>query len=162
MSAYPIIGIDIYDHKLKLAKKLGATHTINSQKYDVARKIYKLLEERGADVTIDTTGLPEVIQLAYETTHSQGKTILVGVPKKGSLISIYTLPLHFGKIITGTHGGETEPERDIPRYLKLLKQGLLNLDQIITEEFSLAQINTAISKIKAGEISGRAVIKYEK
>jgi len=45
-----------------------------------------------------------VIELADDLTHPDGKTILVGVPKKGDNVSIYTLPIHFNKVLTGSHG----------------------------------------------------------
>jgi S-(hydroxymethyl)glutathione dehydrogenase/alcohol dehydrogenase len=83
----------------------------------------------------------------------------VGVPKKGNTISIYSLPLHFGKVITGSHGGETNPTDDIPRYLKLFQAGLLGLNELITHEFTLDDINTAITMMRSGEIAGRCIIR---
>ena len=103
--------------KKELAKKIGATHTFNSSKCDVRQEILNILEDTGADVVVDNTGNTEVIQLAYEITQSQGRTILVGVPRKGDHVSIYSLPLHFGKVLTGSQGGETQPSRDIPRFI---------------------------------------------
>lgn len=159
LSADPIIAVDIYDQKLALAKKMGATQTINSKKISVRGEIIKLLGKTGADVSTDTTGLPGIIELAYEITQPLGRTILVGVPKIGSKISIYTLPLHFGKVITGTKGGESNPTADIPHYLKLVKRGRLKLDVIITDEFELEDINNAITKMKSGNIAGRCVVR---
>ena len=63
------------------------------------------MENKCADVVIETTGNSRVIETAYELTKSDGKTILVGVPKKGDNISIYSLPLHFKKVLTGSEGG---------------------------------------------------------
>ncbi len=160
VSANPIIAIDIYDNKLTLAKKLGATHLINSSKVDAKEEIIKLLGAEGADVVIDNTGLPEIIQLAYETTKNKGKTVLVGVPKKGNNISIYSLPLHFGKTIDGSHGGETCPNEDIPRYLNLVKAGVLNLEDLLTHEFVLKDVNKAIEMMGSGSISGRCLIRF--
>jgi S-(hydroxymethyl)glutathione dehydrogenase/alcohol dehydrogenase len=158
-SAYPIIGVDIHENKLELAKKLGATHVINSKKMNPRDEIVKLLSAKGADVVVDNTGIPEVIQQAYDLTNPQGRTILVGVPKKNNNISIYSLPLHFGKVLTGSHGGETNPTMDIPRYLKLYEAGLLGLNELITHEFTLDEINTAIARMRSGEIAGRCIIR---
>ena len=58
-------------------------------------------------------------------------------PKVGSNINIFSLPLHFGKTITGSFGGETHPERDIPRYMNLMLEGKWSLEGIITERFKL-------------------------
>jgi len=102
-----------------------------------------------------------MIELAYELTSPRGRTILVGVPKKGENISIYSLPLHFGKILTGSHGGESNPSEDIGRYSRLYQSGRLKLNGIITDCFSLDDINIAVEKMKKGQIAGRCIIKME-
>lgn len=158
-SAYPIIGIDLFDNRLEMAKKMGATHIINSRNADVKEELVKILGSEGADVVVDNTGLPEIIQLSYELTKANGRTVLVGVPRKGNNISIYSLPLHFGKTIIGSHGGETDPTADIPRYIKMFKAGTLELKKLITHEFALDEINEAISLMRSGEVSGRCMIK---
>ena len=142
-SAYPIIAIDLYDNRLELAKTMGATHSFNSSQCDVRQEILSIVGGAGVDIIVDNTGNTEVIQLAYEITQPQGRTILVGVPRKGDHISLYSLPLHFGKVLTGSHGGETLPSQDIPRFIRLFQNGKLDLESLITERFSLDEINTA-------------------
>jgi len=158
-SAYPVIAVDLYDNKLQMAKNFGATHCINSTHTDTESEIRTILGDQGADVVVDNTGSTEVISLAYRLTQPKGRTILVGVPKVGNNISIYTLPLHFGKVLTGSHGGESNPSIDIPRYIRLYKAGILKLNELITDRFFLDEINIAIEKMRKGEISGRCVIK---
>lgn len=161
VSAYPIIGIDIFDTKLDMAKRFGATHCINSRRLnDLTGEILKIVGGAGADVVIDTTGIARVIEQAYELTQPDGKTILVGVPKKGDNISIYSLPLHFKKILKGSHGGSSEPHIDIPRYIRLMKTGKLKLDGLITHEFSLDNINEAIQLVKSGG-AGRVLVRMD-
>lgn len=159
VSAYPIIAVDLYDNKLEMAKEFGATHILNSRKCDVRAKILEIVGPDGADVVIDNTGNVDVISLAYELTNSQGRTILVGVPKIGNNISLYTLPLHFGKVLTGSHGGESNPSIDIPKYVRLYQAGKLKLDDLISDRFSLDEINTAIQMMRVGEIAGKCLIK---
>ena len=55
-----------------------------------------------------------------------GKTILVGVPNEK--ISIYSLPLHFKKILTGSHGGDSIPDIEIPRYIRLINKKKMTLN----------------------------------
>ena len=161
VSAYPIIGIDIIDHKLEMAKRFGANHVFNSKNTtDLAGEIRKIVGPAGADVVIETTGNSRVIELAYDLTHPDGKTILVGVPKKGDNVSIYTLPIHFNKILKGSHGGSAVPHVDIPRYIRLVEAGKLKLDGLITHEFKLDNINKAIQLVKSGD-AGRVIIKME-
>ncbi len=158
VSADPIVAVDLYDNKLELARRFGATHLINSRKIDPEKEVSRIVGKNGADVVIDNTGEARVIEQAYRLTSARGKTILVGVPPIGNNASIHTLPLHFGKELTGTKGGECRPHLDIPRYVRLHGAGKLQLQEFITDRFSLAEINTAIDKMRNGDIVGRCLI----
>ena len=158
VSAHPIIGVDLVDAKLEMARRFGATHTFNvAGTGDLEAQIRSVVGSQGADVVIDTTGNARVIEGAYELTHEDGKTILVGVPRKGDNISIYSLPLHFNKVLTGSHGGDAEPHIEIPAYIRLCKAGKMNLEGLITHEFRLEQINEAIELVRSGE-AGRVIL----
>ena len=160
VSAYPIVAIDLYDHKLHLAKKMGATHTINAERSIPEKEIIKIVGKNGADVVIDNTGNIDIIHSAYDVTSNSGKTILVGVPPIGNEAKLYTLPLHFEKVLTGSHGGEAKPNVDIPKYISLINNGRLSLNKLITSHYSLEEINDAIEDMRNGKISGRCIIKY--
>lgn len=158
VSADPIVGIDLFDQKLEMAGRFGATHVFNSKNSTSWKEeIHRIVGGQGADVVIDTTGNVRVIETAYEMTHADGKTILVGVPRKGDNISIYTLPLHFKKVLKGSHGGSVQPNLEIPRYIRLFRLGKLKLDGLISHEFGLGNINQALDAIRRGE-AGRVVI----
>jgi S-(hydroxymethyl)glutathione dehydrogenase/alcohol dehydrogenase len=157
VSADPIIAIDIYDHKLHLARELGATHLINSTKADVREEVRNIVGGAGVDVFVENTGLVRLIEQAYELTANAGKTILVGVPKHDENITIHSLPLHFGKVLTGCEGGATDPTVDIPRYIRLYERGKLELDRLITHRMPFTEINGALEKVRAGDV-GRCVL----
>jgi S-(hydroxymethyl)glutathione dehydrogenase / alcohol dehydrogenase len=161
LSAYPIIAVDLHDDRLELAKKFGATHTINSNKNNAKAMIREILKHKDVDAFIDNTGQPTIIEMGYELTGPKGRIVLVGVPRKGNAINIYSLPLHFGKTISGSHGGETIPHEDISRYKKLFDAGRIQLKSLITDHFKLEEINTAIQKMRNGEIAGRCLIKMD-
>lgn len=158
-SAHPIVAVDRFQNRLKLAQKLGATHIVNnSEESDWKNAIFKIVGSRGADVVIDNTGNTEVISHCYELTKPNGRTILVGVPKKGDNVSLYTLPLHFGKVFTGTHGGDGNPSEDIKRFIFSENKGIIKLQNIITSKFSLEKINVAIDQIIKGNVAGKVII----
>jgi|TARA_B110000116_G_C16796023_1_gene566774 S-(hydroxymethyl)glutathione dehydrogenase / alcohol dehydrogenase len=159
VSANPIIGIDINEKKLRLGKKFGVTHGFLSKTKNLKDKIAKLIDPSGADVCIDTTGISSVIEEAYKLTNENGKTILVGVPN--NKISIYSLPLHFKKILKGSHGGSAVPDVEIPRYIRLIKEKKMTLKNLITHQFNLSEINKAVSLFRSGN-SGRIIIKMGK
>ena len=123
--------------------------------------IKEISGDQGVDAFIDNTGQPAIIEMGYELTNVKGRVVLVGVPKKGHTINIYSLPLHFGKTISGSHGGEAIPHEDIPRYQKLFDAGCIQLKPLITDHFTLNEINTAIQKMRNGEIAGRCLIKMD-
>ncbi len=156
-AGYPIVGVDISDKKLKLGKSFGLTHALSVNSRDLDGQIREIVGSAGADVVIETTGNSRVIEEAYNLTHPDGKTILVGVPKKGDNISIPSLPLHFNKLLTGSHGGESVPDNDIPRFVRLMDAGKLDFDGLITHEFSLNQVNDALEVFRSGE-AGRVIL----
>jgi len=158
VGARMIVAVDLYDNKLALAKKLGATQLINSAKADAAAEVRKIVGDAGADVVIDNTGNVRVIETAYDLTGAKGRTVLVGVPPKGNKVTIYTLPLHFGRVLTGSHGGEAEPAKDIPRYVEWVQSGKLSLKELVAKRYPLARINEAIADMRSGAIAGRCMI----
>jgi S-(hydroxymethyl)glutathione dehydrogenase / alcohol dehydrogenase len=158
LTAYPIVAVDIIDARLTAAKKFGATHIINVVNCnDSTKKILEIVGDRGANIVINTTKNPRVIEEAYSITADDGKTILIGLPNKGETIS-YGLQKDFKKVLVGTFGGGTRPEIEIPQYIRLFNAGLMKLDGMITNEFSLDEINVAIDLTSKGEI-GKCLIR---
>lgn len=159
VSAWPIIAVDLHADKLDLARDLGATHLVNAALEDAPAAIEKLLAGQGLDCFVENTGLPEIIEHGYRLTKAQGRVVLVGVPRKGRNVTLYSLPLHFGKGLSGSHGGEAVPEVDIPRYMNLHRQGRLRLRELITDRFRLEDINVAIDRMRKGLVRGRCLIE---
>jgi S-(hydroxymethyl)glutathione dehydrogenase/alcohol dehydrogenase len=145
VNAYPIHVKDPVGAKVTAAIERGAQICLSTA-YD------------RYDVVIDTTGRSEVIQHAYELTKPQGRTILVGVPRHDDPITIHSLPLHFGKVLAGSHGGDSKPHEDIPRLATLVRAGLLNLDGLVTHEFPLEQVNDALDVVRSGQ-AGRVLLR---
>jgi S-(hydroxymethyl)glutathione dehydrogenase / alcohol dehydrogenase len=154
--ANPIVAIDLVDAKLDMAKSRGATHTINPSKVlDLGAAICEIVGKAGPDKVIETTGVKAVIELAYDLTHADGTCVLVGVPSEK--VTIYTLPIHFNKVLTGSHGGSAAPHVDIPRLIRLNRAGRLSFDGIITNEFSLSEVNNALDLVRSGN-AGRVLL----
>jgi S-(hydroxymethyl)glutathione dehydrogenase/alcohol dehydrogenase len=158
VSAFPIIAVDLFDHKLEQARRFGATHTINSARSDLASALLEITGPGGVDVFVENTGQVRLIELAYRLTARQGSTILVGVPKHDEDITIHSLPLHFGKRLTGCEGGQTDPSADIPRYLRLFAEGRLSLAPQITHRFALGDVNQALDTVRSGQ-AGRCILE---
>ena len=160
VSANPIVGVDLLDSKLTMAREWGLTHAFNSRTEGdaLAAKIREIVGSGGADVVVDTTGNARVIEEAYNLTNADGRTILVGVPRKGDNASIYTLPLHFKKILKGSHGGSVPPDIETPRLIKLVAQNKMRLEGLVTHTFPLHQVNEAIAALRSGT-AARVILK---
>lgn len=149
--AYPIITVDLHDHKLEMAAAYGATHTINSSKNDFVEAARSILGGT-SDVVIDGTGLPAVLEKAYALTSPQGRCVIIGVMHHEQKLSLNTLPLHFGKRLFGSHGGSSKPADDIPRQLRMMKAGLFEPSGFVSHRFSLEEVNEGIAKMQSGEV----------
>jgi S-(hydroxymethyl)glutathione dehydrogenase / alcohol dehydrogenase len=153
---HPIVAVDLLDHKLEMARARGATHTINGGKVgDVSAAIREIVGAGGPDKVFETTGVKSVIENAYELTHKDGGLVLVGVPHEK--VTINTLRVHFNMVLTGSEGGSAVPHVDIPRIIRLVKSGKLSFDGIITDEFTLDDINPAFELVRSGK-AGRVLI----
>jgi S-(hydroxymethyl)glutathione dehydrogenase / alcohol dehydrogenase len=155
-----VVMVDISDEKLKYATDLGASKTVKfTNKEETLNHLRTIYGKVLPSVAIDTTGNTDAIELCYEVSSNLGRVILVGVPKADSRAKIYTLPLHFDKILKGSQGGDSKPEIDIPILLDLMSRGDLNFDNYPTQAFKLNGINGAIENLRNGA-SGRMVIDF--
>ena len=150
--ANPIIGVDLQDHKLTKAAEYGVTHQINALRDNASDRVREILGGL-ADVTIDGTGNPKVIESAYDLAKVRGgRCVLFGVMPSDQRISIHTLPLHFGRIFTGSEGGQSQPEKDIPYILGLINSGRCNPAGFVTHRASLSCLGEVIDAMRAGEV----------
>lgn len=158
---YPIVGVDKVEARLEHARQLGARSIVLAENMDVYDGVIAALGGVTPDVVIETTGVRSMIELAYRLVSTAGRVILVGVPRHDEPASFDTLPLHFNTRITGSKGGGTKPEVDIPRIVSLAEAGLFRLDGLPVHLFSLKEVNDAIGLVRSG-MPGRAVIDMEK
>lgn len=156
VGAWPVIAVDRLDNKLEMARRFGASHAINSERTpDFADAIRAIVGPDGVDKVIETTGVKSLIETAYDLTAKKGRCILVGVPR--DKVEIYTLPLHFEKVLKGSEGGQCQPARDIPKLVRLAEAGKLSYDGIVTDEFPLDRVNDALDLMRSGK-SGRILL----
>ncbi len=160
VSANPIIGVDNKPQKLRIAKKIGMENVFLNHK-NISQKIQNIIKSGHADIVIDTTGNTKVMEQCYNLTTPKGKTILCGVPNHKKNINIHTLPLHFNKVIKGSHGGDSNPSEDIPRFIRLMEKKKIKLSDLITHEYNFKEINQAIKTLRKGS-AGRILIKISK
>ena|ERR1700677_1001489 len=157
--AHPIIVVDLFDHKLEKAREMGATHTINARTTNAADAIREITGKSGADVVIDGTGQPQIIETCYQLTQTKGRCVLFGVMPHDKTVTLHTLPLHFGKIITGSEGGGSQPHLDIPRQVRMMQDGIFNPRGFISHRVPLSKVNETIAGMRSGEVI-HAIISF--
>lgn len=147
----PVVAVDVNPDKLALAQRLGATHQINSKATDAVGEILKLCKG-GADFAIEATGVPAVMKQALACVRSQGgAAVVVGNARFGSTLDLDPRELNQGKRLLGTWGGDNVPDRDYPRYGKLLAAGRLDLQPLVAGRgYSLAEVNAALDDLEHG------------
>ena len=150
-SACPVYAVEKNLDKRTLCFAAGATTFV-----DDINSI-----DGNVDVIIDTTGIPEVISACISKLSEKGRMILVGQPAPGRGVEVMNAVNLFsgmGQTIKATQGGKTNPTEDIPRYVRMHKEGLLDIKQFITHRFSLDQVNEAFDLLRSGN-AGRIIIE---
>ena len=153
-----IICVDVSDKKLRWAKSLGATQTINAKRVDPVAKIMRLFPE-GVDNSLEAAGQSRTGEQAFAVLGKEGTLAVAGHPKQGVTMCIEPFKLIEGRRVVGTWGGETKPERDFPYYQKAWRAGKLPIEKLITDRFTLADINRALDVLDQGN-AGRIIIEF--
>lgn len=152
-----VIAIDIDQGKLALAAELGATDTIDSTRDDPVQALKDLLGH-GADVVVEALGSAATVQLAVDLTDDGGRAVLAGIAPVGQTIGVDITKVVRRKIrILGSFGARASTA--MPAVLELAGQGVLNLEALITDRFSFAEVDAAYQRLNAGEIRGRGLIE---
>ena len=153
-----IIAVDVFDHKLDQARRIGATHVINAAQENSLARILEVTHGCGVDYAIESAGSERAMEFAFQAVKKNGGLcVLAGNLPSGGHISIDPFDLIIGKRIMGTWGGSTQPDLDIPRYVDLYLSGKLKLNVLITHEYRLENINQVFNDLADGKL-GRAVI----
>ncbi|MBI4541807.1 MAG: zinc-binding dehydrogenase [Gemmatimonadetes bacterium] len=154
-----IIAVDVVEAKLAAAIELGATDGVDASRTDVRAAIQELTEGRGVDCAIEAAGRRESMESAFRSTrYNGGMCVLAGNLPAGQTIAIDPMDLIRGRRILGTWGGETVPDRDIPRYARLCLSGALELEKLISHEYPLADVNVGLDELESGRLT-RGVLR---
>lgn len=156
--ATPIIAVDVLEAKLGQARRLGATVTVNARESEPLRAILEATQGLGVDLSIEASGSPRVMEIAFRAARTGGGLCVVaGNPRPNEHMSIDPYDLIRGKRLLGSWGGDTVPDRDIPDYAGQFLAGTLPLGSMDLHDYALADINRALDDLEAGKV-GRALI----
>jgi aryl-alcohol dehydrogenase len=145
----PIIAVDIHEHRLALARQLGATHTINhAGRTDIVAEIRKVTG-LGARYTLETSALPAVFRESIEALMPAGTCILLGSARKGTETSLEMPFLQNGRTVRGVIQGDSVPQEFIPLLVDHIVAGRFPVEKMITF-YPFADINRAAVESASG------------
>ena len=154
-----IVAVDVVPAKLELARRLGATDTVDASRTDPVAAI-RDLTRGGADHAFEAVGNVAVIRQALEALGPGGTLTIVGVPKLGSKLDFVVHALYQNKAILGCRYGTARPRRDFPMLADLYLGGRLRIDELITRRYALEDFATALDDLVRGDLA-RGVFTLE-
>lgn len=148
--AWPVIAVDIIPSKLEHARRIGATHALLAD--ENTPKTIRDLTDGGADYAFEAAGNVSVLAQAYEATRVGGTTVSIGLPHPESELKLKAVTLvGEARHLMGSYMGSSVPIRDLPRFIKLYRAGLLPIDHLVTSTLSLEQINLGFDELDNGK-----------
>lgn len=145
-----IVAIDVHDDKLVLAKKLGATDTVNAKDADAIQKV-KDLTGGGVDFGFEMAGSVQAMELAYRITRRGGTTVTAGLPHPDARWQLQHVNLTAEeRTVKGSYVGSCVPPRDMPRYIELYRNGMLPVNMLMSDHIGLEQINEGFDNLASG------------
>jgi threonine dehydrogenase-like Zn-dependent dehydrogenase len=136
-----VIAIDVADEKLELAKKVGATHVVNSSRDELHTSLLNLTDRQGPAVMIEAVGLPATFRAAVEETAFAGRVVYIGYSKQ--LVEYDTR--HFVQRELDVLGSRNALPDDFRAVIAYLESGALPIDDVITRTCSLDEAGAALA-----------------
>jgi len=130
-----VIMIDPDDNRLAVARKMGATHTINNRNEMAVEKVFKLTDNKGVDAVIEAVGIPATFELCQSLVAPGGRIANVGV--HGKSVELHLETLWAKNIAITTRLVDTISTSML---MKTVQSGKLNSKQLITHRFKLSEI----------------------
>jgi aryl-alcohol dehydrogenase len=146
----PIVAVDIHEGRLKVAKELGATHTVNASQGDTIKAIQDITGG-GPNFTLECVGNPKVFRQTVDVLPILGVCGLVGVVAPGTEVVLDMDRIMNGRTVKGIIEGDAVPDRFIPKLIELYKQGRFPFDRMITF-YSFGDIEKAVEDMEKGRV----------
>ncbi len=156
--ARKIIAVDKFEGKLAMAKRLGATDTVDASSSDPVDEIRKMTGG-GVDYSFEAIGLKAVAEQAFNSLKAGGTATVIGMIPVGQKVEIDGYMFLTERKLQGSNMGSNRFRIDMPKYIDFYLQGRLNLDDMISQRRKLEDVNDAFRAMKAGEVA-RTVLMF--
>lgn len=163
VGANRIIGIDINPEREAIARKFGMTDFVNpkdlGENGDLVGHLIELTGG-GADYTFECVGNVSLMRQALESAHrGWGVSCVIGVAGAGQEISTRPFQLVTGRRWIGSAFGGARGRTDVPKIVDWYMEGRINIDDLITHEMKLDDINQGFEMMERGE-GIRNIVNY--
>jgi len=148
------IAVDLNDEKLRLARELGATETINVEEEDPAKRIRAITDGDMVDIAFEAIGKPKTMEQALRSVRWGGKVVVVGYSAENWSLSVSRVMFRELTIL-GSLGCRPT---DYPRLIEMVRTGKIKITPLIDRKFPLEKINEAITMLEQGKVIGRVII----
>jgi S-(hydroxymethyl)glutathione dehydrogenase / alcohol dehydrogenase len=152
-----VIAIDPSASKRELALKLGATVAFDPTTTDVVAEVRALTGD-GVDHAFEVVGRPATIAQAVDLAAAGRAAYVVGILPDDASVAVPALALRRGKSVVGVFMGSTRPQLDIPRYVRLWEEGLLDLDSMVSGTIGLHEASAGFDALARGEVARTVVV----
>ena len=148
-----IIAIDLNEERLAMARRFGATDSVQASREDeglreAAAEVKALTEGRGADYTFECVAVHALASSPLRMTRNGG--MAVGVSGIESTVPFDMELFEWDKTYINPLYGQCVPERDFPLLLRLYDEGKLMLDEMVTRTYPLTELGQAYDDMHAG------------
>ncbi len=158
--ARKIIAVDVFENKLAMAKRLGATDTVDASATDPVKAIKEMTGGEGVDYSFEAIGLKTAAEQAFYCLVPGGTATIIGMIPVGQKVEIEGRYFLSERKLQGTNMGSNRFRIDMPRYIDFYMQGRLNLDDMVSRKGRLEDVNEAFRAMKAGEVA-RTVLMFD-
>jgi 2-desacetyl-2-hydroxyethyl bacteriochlorophyllide A dehydrogenase len=142
-----VIAIDVLDHKLSLAKTLGAKEVINASKDDPAERIREMTDGQGADVVLDFVGRKNTLENAITCAGMGGRIVVVGISSEELQMSPYSTIIGKEMELVGSND---HLKSELAELIQLVGSGRIDLSSSITHRVKLEEVNKGLQILEKG------------
>lgn len=154
-----IIAVDMMPQKLELARKFGATDTVNPKDGDPVEAIREMTGG-GVHHAFEAIGLKVTTEQAFKMLQRGGTATIIGMIPVGTQIELHGPEFLMERKIQGSNMGSNRFRVDMPRFVDFYLNGKLHLDDLISRRIKLDEVNEGMEALKTGEVA-RSVIMFE-
>lgn len=156
LGASTLVGIDLVAKKLRLARDLGATHTVDASKEDPVAQILEITDQEGVDLSLEAIPEPR-LEASMEVVRRGGRLVVLGMHPLGAQVPLDMMGFSMYSLTLVACLGYS-PRRDLPPLVRLVASARLDPRRIVSRYYPLEEVNEAYEALRKGTVA-RAVVR---